>query len=174
MLFDGRKVKSAYILATTRPVRLANCERRVFTLGPFLHQTMTTSTIEQAAIEARYREYCDACQSGHLERLKEFWSLPALFTVDSGGPETAHKLVQTSSELESLYSTEFGPSTGVDKTTIDTSEVKFFGDKLATIETTLRHTVKAQLHDRQHASYGCRKVNGEWVFISHISNVTAG
>jgi hypothetical protein len=132
---------------------------------------MGTFTIEQAAIEARYREYCDACQSGHLERLKMFWSLPALFTVDSGGPETVHKLVQTSSELESLYSTEFGPSTGVDNTAIDTSDVKFFGENLATIETTLRHTGKERLHDRQHASYGCRKVNGEWVFISHISKV---
>ena len=137
---------------------------------------MSTFTTEQAAIEARYREYCDACQSGHLERLKEFWSLPALFSVDFGGPETVHKLVEKSSELESLYSTEFGPSTGVDNTAIDTSDVKFFGEKLATIETTLRHTVKGNLHDRQHASYGCRKVNGEWVFISHISGVesTAG
>ena len=130
---------------------------------------MSTFTTEQAAIEARYREYCDACQSGHLERLTEFWSLPAMFTVDLGAPETIHKLVQTSSELEALYSTEFGSSTGVDNTTIDTSDVKFFGEKLATIETTLRHTVKEQLHDRQHAIYGCRKVDGRWVFISHIS-----
>ena len=130
---------------------------------------MSTFTTEQAAIEARYREYCDACQSGHLERLTEFWSLPAMFTVDLGAPETIHKLVQTSSELEALYSTEFGSSTGVDNTTIDTSDVKFFGEKLATIETTLRHTVKEQLHDRQHAIYGCRKVDGKWVFISHIS-----
>ena len=109
--------------------------------------------------------------NGHLERLTEFWSLPAIFSVDFGKPETAHKLVQTSSELESLYSTEFGPSTGVDKTTIDTSNVVFFGDKLATIETTLRHTVQGKLHDRQHASYGCRKVDGKWWFVSHISKV---
>jgi hypothetical protein len=92
-----------------------------------------------------------------------------MFTVDLGGSETVHKLVQTSSELEALYSTEFGSSTGVDETTIDTSDVKFFGEKLATIETTLRHTVKGNLHDRQHAIYGCRKVDGKWVFISHIS-----
>ena len=130
---------------------------------------MSTFATEQAAIEARYREYCDACQSGHLERLTEFWSLPAMFTVDLGGPETIHKLVQTSSELEALYSTEFGSSTGVDNTTIEMSDVKFFGEKLATIETTLRHTAKELLHDRQHAIYGCRKVDGKWVFISHIS-----
>ena len=132
---------------------------------------MSTFTSDQEAIETRYREYCDACQSGHLERLTEFWSLPAMFTVDFGGSETVHKLVETSSELVALYSTEFGSSTGVDKTTIDTSDVKVFGKNLATIETTLRHTMKEQLHDRQHAIYGCRKVDGEWVFTSHISGV---
>lgn len=135
---------------------------------------MSTSVIEQAAIESRYREYCDACQSGHLERLTEFWSLPAMFMVDFGGPEPVCKMIQTPSELEALYSTEFGSSTGVDKTTIDTSHVTFFGEKLATIETTLRHTVKDQLHDRQHALYNCRKVDGKWMFGSHISNVESG
>ena len=62
-------------------------------------------------------------------------------------------------------------STGVDKTAIDTSDVKFFGKKLATIETTLRHTAKGELHDRQHATYSCRKIDGVWWFVSHISKV---
>ena len=132
---------------------------------------MNYSATDSETIVARYREYCNACQSGHLDRLTEFWSLPAWFAVDFGEPEIAQKLVETSSELESLYSTEFGPSTGVDKTIIDTQEVHFFGEKLATIETTLRHEVKGHLHDRQHASYGCRKVDGKWMFISHISKV---
>lgn len=123
------------------------------------------------AFEKRYREYCDVCQSGKLDRLTEFWSLPAVFTVDFCGPKIVHKAVYTSSELESLYDTEFGSSTGVDKTTIDKSEVRFVSQELATIETTLRHTVKGNLDDRQHASYGCRKVHGKWVFISHISKV---
>ena len=135
---------------------------------------MSSFDTEKEAIEKRYREYCDACQSGHLERLTEFWSLPASFSVDFGGPETVHKIVQTSEELISLYSKEFGSSTGVDKTTIDTSDVRFFGEKLATVETSLRHTVKGNLHDRQHASYGCRKVDGKWVFITHISKVESG
>jgi hypothetical protein len=52
---------------------------------------------------------------------------------------------------------------------IDTSEVSFYGDKLATIRTSLRHQAGSKLHDRQNAVYGCRKVNGEWVFISHLS-----
>lgn len=132
---------------------------------------MSAYASEQAAIEARYREYCDACQSGHLERLTDFWLLPAMFSVDFGQTEAAHQLIQTETELVSLYSKEFGSSTLVDKTTIDTSDVKFFGKSLATIETTLRHTSKGSLHDRQHASYGCRKVDGKWFFISHISKV---
>jgi hypothetical protein len=155
----------------SHPTGLTHCESSHQHFELLLHRTMGTLATEQKAIEKRYREYCDACQSGHLERLTEFWTLPASFSVDFGGPETVHKMVQTSSELISLYSTEFGPSTGVDKTTIDTSEVRFFGEKLATIETTLRHTVKGQLHDRQHASYGCRNVDGKWVFITHISKV---
>lgn len=130
---------------------------------------MNTSDRDKTAIETRYREYCDACQSGQLEKLTDFWSLPASFSVDFGGAEPVHKIVQTSSELIGLYNAEFGSSTGVDKTTIDTSEVHFFGEKLATIETTLRHTAKGKLHDRQHASYGCRKIDGKWWFISHIS-----
>lgn len=132
---------------------------------------MDAFAAEQTAIETRYREYCNACQSGHLERLTDFWSLPAQFTVDFGKPETVCKIVTTSSELEVLYSTEFGPSTGVDKTTIDTSKVTFFGGKLATIETTLRHTAKETLHDQQHALYICRKVDGKWWFVSHVSKV---
>ncbi|KAF2166640.1 hypothetical protein M409DRAFT_23272 [Zasmidium cellare ATCC 36951] len=114
---------------------------------------MTSQAADKTSIETRYREYCDACQSGQLQRLTEFWSLPAQFTVDFGGPDTVRKIVKDPAELEKLYSTEFGPSTGVDKTTIDTSEVTFFGERLATIETTLRHTVKGTLHDRQHATH---------------------
>lgn len=87
---------------------------------------------------------------------------------------TVHRVVSTAIELEELYCGEFGKSTGIDKTIIDTSEVRFFGDKLATIETTLRHEVKGKLHDRQHASYGCRKVDGKWMFISHISKGETG
>lgn len=124
---------------------------------------------DRKAIESRYRSYCDACQSGRLEKLPQFWSLPALFSVDFGGPEPVHELINTPAELKELYGAEFGSSTGVDKTTIDSSKVVFFGEKLATIETTLRHTAKGELHDRQHASYGCRKVDGVWWFVSHIS-----
>lgn len=120
-------------------------------------------------IEARYRAYCDACQSNHLEKLPEFWSLPALFTLDTGEPETTQLLLHTGEEMIKLYSTIFGPATGVDKTVIDNSEVTFFGDKLATIKTSLRHLAGSTLHDKQTAIYGCRKVAGEWVFFSHIS-----
>lgn len=132
---------------------------------------MASRSADQTAIEKRYREYCDACQSGQLEKLTNFWSLPAMFAVDFGGSEPVCKVVESSSELEKLYSTEFGPSTGVDKTTIDTSEVKFFGEKLATIETTLSHTVKGKLHDRQHAMYSCCKIDGAWWFFAHVSKV---
>lgn len=124
---------------------------------------------EVKAINARYRAYCDACQSNHLEKLPEFWSLPALFTLDTGEPETTQLLLSTPEEMIKLYSTMFGPTTGVDKTVIDNSEVTFFGDKLATITTSLRHLAGSTLHDKQNAIYGCRKVGGEWVFFSHIS-----
>ena len=135
------------------------------------HRAMASPAADKTAIETRYRDYCNACQSGQLNRLTEFWSLPAQFTVDFGGPDTVCKIVEHPAELEQLYSTEFGPSTGVDNTTIDTSEVTFFGERLATIEPTLRHTVKGDLHDRQHATYSCRKVDGKWWFVSHISKV---
>ena len=121
------------------------------------------------AIKARYRAYCDACQSNHLEKLPSFWSLPSLFTVDSGKPETYHKIINTPEELTALYSNLFGPKTGVDETEIDNSEVTFYGDKLATIKTSLRHLDTGKLHDKQEAIYGCRKVNETWVFISHMS-----
>lgn len=133
-------------------------------------QKMSTSKVDKAAIEKRYREYCDVCQSGQLERLTEFWSLPAVFIIDYGEPETIRELITTASELEELYG-NFGFSSGIDRTEILSSEVSFFGSQLATIETTLRHTVKGKLHDQQHASYGCRKVDGKWSFISHISSV---
>jgi hypothetical protein len=120
-------------------------------------------------IKARYRAYCDACESNQLEKLPSFWSLPALFAVDTGKPETSLMLLSTPAEMIKLYSTLFGPSTGVNKTVIDNSEVTFYGDKLATIRTSLRHLAGSKLHDRQDAVYGCRKVNGEWVFISHLS-----
>ena len=68
-----------------------------------------------------------------------------------------------------MYSTEFGASTGVDQTVIDSSEVVFYGDNLATIKTSLRHLAGDKLHDTQEAIYGCRKVDGEWLFVSHLS-----
>jgi hypothetical protein len=120
-------------------------------------------------INARYRSYCDACQSGQLEKVPSFWGFPALFTVDTGKPETLHHVLSTPDELIELYSTEFGASTGVDKTVIDASEVVFYGSRLATIKTALRHLAGEKLHDTQEAIYGCRKVDGEWVFVSHLS-----
>lgn len=132
-----------------------------------------TSTIDQTtdakAIEARYRAYCDACQSGQLDKVPAFWSLPALFTVDTGAADTENVLITTPAELVKLYSQLFGPSTGTDKTIIDKSEVVFYGDRLATIKTSLRHMAGAKLNDKQEAIYGCRKVDGEWVFFSHLS-----
>jgi hypothetical protein len=89
--------------------------------------------------------------------------------VDTGEPETSLMLLKSPEEMIKLYSTLFGASTGVDKTVIDSSEVTFYGDKLATIKTSLRHLAGSKLHDRQDAIYGCRKVNREWVFISHLS-----
>jgi hypothetical protein len=80
-----------------------------------------------------------------------------------------HQAISTPDELIKLYSTEFGASTGVDQTIIDTSEVVFYGDKLATIKTSLRHLAGDKLHDTQEAIYGCRKVDGEWLFVSHLS-----
>lgn len=120
-------------------------------------------------IAARYRAYCDACQSGELEKVPSFWGFPVLFTVDVGEPETLHEAISTPDELTRLYSTEFGASTGVDQTVIDGSEVVFYGDKLATIKTSLRHLAGDKLHDTQEAIYGCRKVDGEWLFVSHLS-----
>jgi ketosteroid isomerase-like protein len=120
-------------------------------------------------INARYRAYCDACQAGDLEKVPSFWSLPALFALDTKQPETSQLLLETPAEMVKLYSTLFGSSTGVDKTIIDESEVMFFGDKLATIRTSLRHMIGEKLHDKQVAIYGCRKVAGEWIFFSHIS-----
>ena len=120
-------------------------------------------------IKARYRAYCDACQSGQLDEVPTFWGFPVLFTVDLGKPETLHQVLSTPEELITLYSTEFGSSTGVDETDIDSSEVVFFGDKLAMITTSLRHLASGKLHDRQNAIYGCRKVDDEWLFVSHLS-----
>ena len=120
-------------------------------------------------INARYRAYCDACQSNQLEKVPSFWQLPAVFAVDEGGPEPLHQVLSSPEEMIALYSTLFGPSTGVDETAIDSSEVTFFGDRLATIKTTLRHLAGGRLHDRQDAIYGCSKVGGDWVFISHLS-----
>ena len=120
-------------------------------------------------IKARYRAYCDACQSGQLENVPAYWGFPALFTVDTGKPDTLHQVLTSPDELVKLYSTEFGSSTGVDETVIDSSDVVFFGDKLAMITTALRHLAGGKLHDKQDAVYGCRKVDGKWVFISHLS-----
>jgi hypothetical protein len=120
-------------------------------------------------INARYRAYCDACQSGQLEKVPAFWSLPALFALDTGQPETSQQVLNTPEEMIKLYSTLFGASTGVDKTIIDESNVTFYGKRLATISTSLRHMIGSKLHDKQIAVYGCRKVAGKWVFCSHIS-----
>jgi len=128
-----------------------------------------TNQADVKEISARYRAYCDACQSGNLEKVPSFWSLPALFTLDTKEPETTQLLLTTPDEMIKLYSTLFGSSTGVDKTIIDESEVKFYGDKLATISTSLRHMIGTKLHDKQVAVYGCRKIDGDWVFFSHIS-----
>lgn len=130
---------------------------------------MTNHDNDVKEITASYRAYCDACQSGQLEKVPSFWSLPALFTLDTGKAETEQLFLNTPEEMIKLYSTLFGSSTGVDKTEIDESEVTFYGDKLATIRTSLRHLVGPKLHDKQLAVYGCRKVNGKWIFISHIS-----
>jgi hypothetical protein len=121
------------------------------------------------AINARYRAYCDACESKQLEKVPSFWSLPALFTVDTGERDTIHLLLTSPTEMIGLYSKLFGPTTRVDKTVIDSSEITFYGDKLATIRTALRHLAGSELHDRQDAIYGCRKVDGEWVFTFHLS-----
>ena len=128
-----------------------------------------TNAVDVKEIEARYRAYCDACQSGQLEKVPSFWSLPALFALDTGKKDTSQQLLNTPEEMIALYGTLFGASTGVDRTIIDDSEVAFYGDKLATISTSLRHMIGTKLHDKQVAVYGCRKVAGEWVFFSHIS-----
>ena len=130
---------------------------------------MTTNNDDVKEINARYRAYCDACESNQLAKVPSFWGLPALFAVDTGKPDTLHQVLSSPAEMIKLYSTLFGPSTGVDKTVIDSSEVTFYGDKLATIRTTLRHLAGGKLHDKQDAVYGCRKVDGKWVFISHLS-----
>ncbi len=66
-------------------------------------------------LKARYRAYCDACESNQLEKVPSFWSLPTLFTVDTGEPDTLHLVVSSPEEMTKLYSKLFGPSTGVDK-----------------------------------------------------------
>jgi hypothetical protein len=128
-----------------------------------------TKDEEVKAIKARYRAYCDACESKQLEQVPSFWSLPALFTVDTGEQDTLHLLLTSPREMINLYSKLFGPQTTVNKTLIDSSEITFYGDRLATIRTTLRHMAGSELHDRQDAIYGCRKVDGVWVFTFHLS-----
>jgi hypothetical protein len=130
---------------------------------------MATNNDDVKEITARYRAYCDACQSNQLGKVPSFWALPALFTVDTGEPDTLHLVVSSPEDMIKLYSKLFGPSTGVDKTLIDSSEVTFYGDRLATIKTTLRHMAGSKLHDTQDAVYGCRKVDGEWFFNTHLS-----
>ncbi len=129
----------------------------------------TSKNDDAREINARYRAYCDACESNQLEKVPSFWSLPALFAIDTGEPDTVHQVLSSPEEMIQLYGTLFGPSTGVNKTVIDSSEVTFYGDKLATIKTSLRHLAASKLHDRQDAVYGCRKVDRGWVFISHLS-----
>lgn len=120
-------------------------------------------------ISAQYRAYCDVCQSGQLNRLGEFWTLPASFTVDLGDGKTIHHIMQSYEELEQLYGMEFNAATGIDKTVIDEETIKFFGTNVATIETSLRHFAKDKLHDVQHAFYAAQRVNGKWTFNVHIS-----
>ena len=120
-------------------------------------------------INDQYRSYCDACESGRLKDVPSFWSLPALFYVDTGEAEVLRMVVNTNEDMIGLYSQLFGASTGVDRTEIDSAEVTFYGDRLATISTELRHLAGGKLHDRQKAIYGCRKVDGNWVFTSHVS-----
>ena len=69
-----------------------------------------TNEADVKDINARYRAYCDACQSGHLAKVPSFWSLPALFALDTGEPETSQQLLSTPEEMIKLYSTLFGSS----------------------------------------------------------------
>jgi hypothetical protein len=133
-----------------------------------------TNKADAKEITARYRAYCDACERDQLDKVPSFWELPALFTVDTGEPETLNQVLATPAEMVALYGTLFGSSTGVDKTLIDSSEVTFYGDRLATIKTELRHLAGEKLHDRQYAVYGCRKVNDDWFFVSHLSSDITG
>ena len=124
---------------------------------------------DQKELSARYRGYCDICQSGQLSRLNEWWALPSLFTVDIGDGKTIHRLIETYPELEKLYSLEFNASSNIDETVIDKEEINFYGPDIATIETVLSHYSNGKLYDQQFALYGCRKVEGKWVFHVHIS-----
>lgn len=80
-------------------------------------------------------------------------------------------ILQTAEELVSLYSGEFGSTSTVDQTVIDTQEIEFYGSEAATVKTSLSHFARGTLHDRQFATYGCRKINGVWMFFSHMSRV---
>lgn len=92
----------------------------------------------------------------------------AAIEVHYSALETANKVVENSEELVKMYSSDSGASTGVDKTAIDTQEVKFYSDRLATIETTLPHTMQGKLHDKQHAIYAFRKVNRMCWIVAHL------
>ncbi|WP_019202567.1 nuclear transport factor 2 family protein [Tsukamurella sp. 1534] len=121
-------------------------------------------------IQTRYREYCDACQSGRLDDIHDFWSLPAQFQVDEG-QGAAQRIISTKEELRALYATEFGSSTGVDKTIIDEISTTMYGDNLGVTATKLRHMKGSEVHDVQIASYTARRVDGQWYFTSHLSTL---
>ena len=89
--------------------------------------------------------------------------------MDSGSADIYHRVISSSEELQELYGHLFGSSTGVDQTLIDDAEVSFFGPRLATIKTSLRHMASDHLHDKQEAIYSCIKLNDRWVFVSHLS-----
>lgn len=93
-----------------------------------------------------------------------------MFTVSTEG-DTTHMIVQTAEQLVKLYSGEFGSSSSVDKTVIDTQEIELYGAGAATVKTSLSHLAAGKLHDRQFATYGCRKIGGQWMFCSHMSRV---
>ncbi|AZA84407.1 hypothetical protein C1637_06080 [Chryseobacterium lactis] len=122
-------------------------------------------------IKARYRAYCDACESGHLEKLENFWKVPTIFVVNDGAPGVAKHLIKGYDELVSLYRTMFDASTGVDQTVITKQDVTMYGNNLGIIQTELEHYAGERLDNIQKAIYHCVKENGEWYFVAHLSDI---
>lgn len=127
------------------------------------------SVQDDQEIERRYRAYCDACESNQLEKLRSFWKLPAQFFVSSEDGQVFQRVFTSYEDLIEQYGTFFGPSTGVTKTTIKSSEIFHYGENLAAIRTGLEHWSGERLHDTQDAIYVCVKDNGEWFFHAHVS-----